>query len=254
MPRKYTERGLGGYTNLATGQLRGLAEARASGTEFAAYAMLTRYHHDPEHPARCWVSAQMAADELGLRPDSVTRALNALTRKEFALGGEALPVLAKVSDGHNGRAAVYCDNLYAVAVLRDGSQVARQNRRATRPSSKADSACYSHGVARQIVPSSKADSPSQIRELLQQAAAVPPAQHSGGGAIPPEVATQEWLDTMGREPRASAGAARGRPAAALPPRAEYDRVRRKLADEGLDSLTVAEREAFHAGWPAYECR
>lgn len=87
---------------------------------------------------------------------------------------------------------------------------------------------------------------------MTTAAAVPPAQHSGGGATSPEVATIGRLDTMGREPRASAGAARVRPAAALPPRAEYDRVRRKLADEGLDALTGAEREAYRAGWQEYE--
>lgn len=122
---------MSGYTNITTGALRILYEARASGREVLAYAMLTRYHNDPLHPARCWVAAQMAADALGMAPDGVAKALNALTRKTFTLDGEEVPVLTKLSDGHNGRAAVYNDNAYAVAALGDPGQVARRNGRAT---------------------------------------------------------------------------------------------------------------------------
>lgn len=82
--------------------------------------------------------------------------------------------------------------------------------------------------------------------------ALPPAKQSVGGAITPEVATQEWLDTMGEPPRAPAGAAQGRPAAALPSRAEYRGIADKLEREGLDALTEREREAYRAGWQEYE--
>lgn len=82
--------------------------------------------------------------------------------------------------------------------------------------------------------------------------ALPPAKQSVGGAITPEVATQEWLDTMGEPPRAPAGAAQGRPAAALPSRAEYRGIAEKLEREGLDALTEREREAYRAGWQEYE--
>ena len=254
MPHKYTERGHGGYTRLATAQLRGLAEARASASEVLAYAMLTRYHNDDDHPARCWVSAQLAAEALGTRADTVARALNALTKKSF---GDGVTVLEKVSDGHNGRAAVYEDNLYAVAVLGEGRGVARQIRRATSPrkppSSKADTASYSGGVARQIGPSSKANLPTQNKELIvRKADALPSAKQSIGGATTPEAATQERLDTMGWQPRATAGAAQVRPAAALPSRAEYARISAKLATEGLDAVTDDEREAYRAGWLEYE--
>lgn len=122
---------MGGYTNITTGALRILYEARASAREIIAYAMLTRYHNDEEHPARCWVSAQMASEALGMTPDGFAKALNGLTRKTFAYEGGYVPVLTKVSDGHNGRAAVYNDNAYAVATLRDPRQVACRNQRAT---------------------------------------------------------------------------------------------------------------------------
>ena len=61
------------------------------------------------------------------------------------------------------------------------------------------------------------------------------------------------LVTKGRPHRAAAGAAQGRPAPALPSRAEFDRICRKLEDEGLDAITDAEREAYHAGYAAYRC-
>lgn len=61
------------------------------------------------------------------------------------------------------------------------------------------------------------------------------------------------LVTKGRPHRAAAGAAQGRPAPALPSRAEFDRICRKLEDEGLDAITDAEREAYHAGYAAYKC-
>ena len=51
--------------------------------------------------------------------------------------------------------------------------------------------------------------------------------------------------------RATAGAAMERPAAALPTRAEYERISRKLETEGLDAITPEEREAYHAGHTAY---
>lgn len=112
-----------GFTKLAVGTLRNLYSARANGTECVAYAILTRYHNDEEHPARCWHSAQLAEDELGMRLDVFSRALNSLTKKSFTLDGMTVPILAKVSDGHNGRAAVYNDNLYAACVLKDRGQL-----------------------------------------------------------------------------------------------------------------------------------
>lgn len=112
-----------GFTKLAVSVLRRLYVAKANGTECIAYAILTRYHNDEEHPARCWHSAQLAEDELGMRLDTFSRALNSLTKKTFTHDGATIPILAKVSDGHNGRAAVYNDNLYAACVLKDNAQI-----------------------------------------------------------------------------------------------------------------------------------
>lgn len=86
---------------------------------------------------------------------------------------------------------------------------------------------------------------------ITTADALPPAKQSVGGAITPDVATTEWLDTMGQPPRAPAGAAQGRPAAALPSRAEYDRVSRMLGEGRLEELTERDREIYHAGHKAY---
>ncbi len=112
-----------GFTKLSVEVLRRLYGAKVNGTECIAYAMLTRYHNDAEHPARCWHSAQLAEDELGMRLDVFSRALNGLTKKTFAHDGKSIPILAKVSDGHNGRAAVYNDNLYAACILKDAAQI-----------------------------------------------------------------------------------------------------------------------------------
>lgn len=113
-----------GFTRMTTATMRRLYDAKASGVEILAYAMLTRYHNDEEHPARCWRSAQLVESELGMRVDVFCRALRSLTKKTFDYDGRKIPILTKVSDGHNGRAAVFNDNLYAVAVLRDASSVA----------------------------------------------------------------------------------------------------------------------------------
>lgn len=116
-----------GFSMLTTSVLRGLYRARANGAEMAAYAMLTRYHGDAEHPARCWHSAQLAEAEIDMRLDVFSRALNSLTKKTFQHDGMTIPILAKVSDGHNGRAAVYNDNLYAACVLKDNAQLVMKN-------------------------------------------------------------------------------------------------------------------------------
>lgn len=113
-----------GFTRLTTGTMRRLYAAKASGTEILAYAMLTRYHNDPEHPARCWHSGQMVEDELGMRIDVFCRALKSLTEKTFAYGDAEVPILTKVSEGRRGRAAVFNDNLYAAVVLKAPGAIA----------------------------------------------------------------------------------------------------------------------------------
>ena len=116
-----------GCTRLTIEALRKLYKAKANGTECVAYAVLTRYHNDVEHPARCWHSAQLAEAEIDMRLDVFSRALNSLTKKTFQHDGMTIPILAKVSDGHNGRAAVYNDNLYAACVLKDNAQLVMKN-------------------------------------------------------------------------------------------------------------------------------
>lgn len=131
------------FTTLTNGQLRGLYTAGASANEVLAYALLTRWHNDPEHPARCWHNAQLGADVLGMREDTFTRSLRRLTEKAFARDAYGpVAVLTKITGGHNGRSVVYNDNLYAVMVLRDLSQVGRQGCLPTETSRKANRTGY----------------------------------------------------------------------------------------------------------------
>ena len=48
--------------------------------------------------------------------------------------------------------------------------------------------------------------------------------------------------------------AKGRPAAALPSQAEYERVERLLETEGLDALTPEDREVYHEGHAIYAAK
>lgn len=54
--------------------------------------------------------------------------------------------------------------------------------------------------------------------------------------------------------RAAAGVAKGRPAAALPSQAEYERVERLLETEGLDALTPEDRRVYHEGHAIYAAK
>lgn len=242
-----------GYTNLTSGVLHGLYEARASGREVIAYARLVRFHRDAEHPARCWASAQMAGEELGMSADVFRKALNALTRKTFSACGVEVPVLTRISCGHNGRSTVYNDNLYALAVLRDPTQVAGQicpprvfN---TAESSRTDTATYSDRVGGQKRPSSRTDLSTHTREL-NSSRALPPAMQCAAYDVPTYPDTTSRVGTGEDAPRAAAGAL-GERAAAQPSRDEYERIARKLVERGLDAITEEEREAYHAGHPLY---
>lgn len=108
---------MGGYTAITDAEMRALVESGAGGREIAAYHQLTRYYNDPEHPARCWVSTGLAAERLGISADTLRQALGRLTRRRFTVvGGVTLPVLTRVSAGHNGRPAVYNNNIRAAIV------------------------------------------------------------------------------------------------------------------------------------------
>lgn len=257
-----------GFTKLTTGVLRGLCEAKASGNETLAYAFLTRWHNDSQHPARCWTSAQLAANEIGMSSDVFRKALSSLTRKTFTEGSAEIPVITRVRSGHNGRAAVYNDNLYAARVLKDMSQVcatgpdtrgngdpdghpiARQPCLAINESSRKDSSAYSGRVAGMIRPSSRKDSSAHKRELLLGAASHP-AKRSGAVSQPHKNSDNPTLETGGPDARAAA-AALGGAAPALPTLEEYRELESRLwEDGGLESMTESEKAAYHAGHAAY---
>ena len=128
------------YTKLMDGQIRGLTEAGASGNERAAYEYVARFHREAEgQQAVFWAYAGYAAECIGMRADVFSRSLRSLCSKCFYIGTRAVPVLTHLSNGHNGRAASYNDNLYqAVCIDHTYPQ-----------SSKAGLPTYTDAVARQ---------------------------------------------------------------------------------------------------------
>lgn len=98
--------------------LWGLRTSGASMTQCLAYLCLTRWHHDKDgdHDV-CWVSAEKVAALLETDVSTISRALRGLCSKTFRTrDGRLVPVLSRVSGGHNGSSAVYRDNLYACLV------------------------------------------------------------------------------------------------------------------------------------------
>lgn len=83
-----------------------------------AYEYLTRWHQGQDgDPFVCWASARDAAKVLGTDVSTVSRALRGLCKKTFATAdGRRVPVLERLSGGHNGACATYRDNLCAYAV------------------------------------------------------------------------------------------------------------------------------------------
>ena len=259
------------FSKLTDGQLNGLNEAGASGNEALAYALLTRYHNDPERPAWCFHRAREAEKVLGMRADTFTRSLKSLCRKTFTVEGKQVPVLVQVERGHHGSAATYNDNLYAWAVLRDIDQVARQDCRPTQSevarqeclpthiSRKADSTSYPEEVGRQICLSSKATLPSHKN--------IKNSGEASAGALrtPDEAERQphknepanvdslvsEVFDIDGATPRQDGAPRQGDEAEAGGVTfEEFSRIARKVA-EGRESLTEHEKSVYHRGYPTH---
>ncbi len=106
------------FTRVYDGILAGLSDAGASATQILAYEYLTRWHGDRDgEPFVCWASAKDAAGVLLTDVSTVSRALRGLCKKTFSTAdGRRVPVLERLSGGHNGACATYRDNLYAYAV------------------------------------------------------------------------------------------------------------------------------------------
>lgn len=105
-------RGTGGYTTITDAEMRALVQAGAGGREMAAYLQLTRHYNDPEHPSRCWVSASLAAERLGITQNAFRKALARLCERRFPVAdGVTLPILTRVAVGHNGHSSVYENNV-----------------------------------------------------------------------------------------------------------------------------------------------
>ena len=107
-----------GFTNVTDQEMHALRESGASGVQILAYMQVARFYNDPEHPSWCSVSAKTASERVGMSQDMFRRALAALTTKTFTTpDGRKVPVLERVSRGHNGRPATYENNINKYLVI-----------------------------------------------------------------------------------------------------------------------------------------
>ena len=109
-----------GYTNLSDTQLTGLIAAGANPSEFAVYALLTRFHEldrFPGHPSWCFRSQEDIADITGYHAKTVGKALRSLCKKEFL---PEVTVLDRMEGGHKGQATVYDDKLWLYSRAMEG--------------------------------------------------------------------------------------------------------------------------------------
>lgn len=71
-----------------------------------------------------------------------------------------------------------------------------------------------------------------------------PRATAGAAKERPAAALASWAELMGRERRQA-------PSAPVPPEAEWRRVARILETQGLDALTESDRATYSAGHKAY---
>lgn len=134
------------FTRVWSWMLAPLTEAKLNGTEWAVLVSLLRYQNGS---GIVWRKSEDIAEECGLSPSAVRRALASMTnRKTFTnADGETVPVLTRVSTGHRGHVSEYRCNamapLCATDSLRFQAGKAQQNEgdSATVRSSKRNNGC-----------------------------------------------------------------------------------------------------------------
>jgi hypothetical protein len=100
------------YRSITIHQFRALKEAKANATEIIAYGFLV-----PDGAGLRTCSTDFIEDFTGehgkpLSPQAVSRALSAMTRKEYYRpDGTTRPILEKMGAGFRGHTATYLDNL-----------------------------------------------------------------------------------------------------------------------------------------------
>jgi len=257
------------FTMVSDAMLQGLAEARATGAEMRAYILLVRGLPRDRSNAECWMPADMAEAKEVMSAAMFTKAVSSLSRKAFTtVDGVPQTVLTKITRGCRGHCPHYEDTLgrliaegaYPPPIAsptgapKDGP-IASPKQAPIGEFSTLECITKTGQLEYQNEAiASPTGAPIETIQDIQvsRGAALPPAKQSSAAPQPQQTFRETpSLVTVGEPPRASAGAARGRPAAALPTRQEYDRIQRKLEREGLDAVTPGERAAYHAGHAAY---
>ena len=238
------------FTQVYDGILTGLSDAGASATQVLAYEYLTRWHGGQDgDPFVCWASARDAAKVLGTDVSTVSRALRGLCKKTFATAdGRRVPVLERLSGGHNGACATYRDNLYAYAVggqscLPTGVEVGGQSCLPTGgevgSSNDTPTQNVENRVGRQIGPSRWANR----SELVGNSAYPIETDIEGGALRPAHSAARRRTSTQKAETRDVDSLVSGIAAAAGPPPVETPGEPGPLEAETLREAWAA----FNAG-------
>lgn len=202
------------FTKTTDGILRGLSAAKASGAQCCAYLYLARWHHTVKgDPFMCWVSAKSGADVTGTDIGTFSRALRGLCSKTFRTqNGEDVPVLSRISGGHNGASAVYRDNLYACLV---GGRVGGQPCTPTNISRSAKLPTYSTDVENRVGEQIEHSRWANLPELVGKSAHPIEVEieedkesYDSLSSYPSQYMENGSLDGEGAAPRPNDGAAR----------------------------------------------
>ena len=218
--------------------------------------------------------ADMAEVKVGMDAHTFSKQLRSLSRKTFTtIDGEPRTVLTKVTRGCRGHCPHFEDTLGLMAARgqypprngdpkRPPNQVANGDPKQTpiNEFSTLEWGPKTNQLGTQNEPiGDPTGSPIETRQdkHLLADALLPTAERSVGVSQPhKQEQTSDALRVgIGTETaRAAAGVAKGRPAAALPSQAEYERVERLLETEGLDALTPEDREVYHEGHAIYAAK
>lgn len=274
------------FTMVSDAMLQGLADAGATGSETRAYIMLVRGLPKDRSNAECWMPADMAEEKGVMSAAMFTKTLAGLSKKAFTtIDGEPRTVLTKLTRGCKGHCPHYEDTLgrliaeglYPPRIATpNGDAIDRPNGTPKQAPLAEFSTLECNTKTKPMQHQNEANgtptgTPIETRQDLLVAAALLPRAEQGGGVSGPTSQNRDSSLLEGTEPpRATAGAAKERPAAALaswaeamgrerrqapsapvPPEAEWRRVARILETQGLDALTESDKSTYSAGHKAY---
>ena len=250
------------FTMVSDAMLQGLADAGATGSETRAYIMLVRGLPKDRGNAECWMPADMAEEKGVMSAAMFTKTLAGLSKKAFTtIDGEPRTVLTKLTRGCKGHCPHYEDTLgrliaeglYPPRIATpNGDAIGKRNGDPTGHPIEARNGTPKQAPlaefstkewntkTRPMEHQNEANgtptgAPIETIQDIPVAAALLPGAEQGGGVCGPDEPDRDPSLLEGTEPpRATAGAAMERPAAALASWAEL--MGRELSDEELRRL------------------